>query len=96
MIQSDKILLETLVTEKISAATANLNKYTFRVTPESNQASIAYAVEKTFNVSVKKVNIINVRPKVKRNRMRRGSNGVKPGYKKAIVTVKSGQAIELI
>jgi ribosomal protein L23 len=42
------------------------------------------------------VRIINVRPKLKRSRVRRGDYGVKPGYKKAIVTLKAGQTLDIV
>ena len=96
MISADKILLEYRVTEKAAMLTANLNQYTFVVAPSANRKEVARAVAKVFNVEVVNVNIINRKPKLKTDRMRRGRPGTKGGHKKAIVTLKEGDSIELI
>ncbi len=96
MIQADKILREYRVTEKAADLAANLNQYTFEVAPEANRKEVARAVAKVFNVEVKKVNILIKKPKVKMDRTRRGRPGSKGGHKKAIVTLKEGDAIELV
>jgi large subunit ribosomal protein L23 len=97
MLSAEKIILKTVVTEKATAASSNLNCYTFKVSPGANKISVAQAVEAAFpNVDVQQVRIINVRPKLKRSRVRRGDYGVKPGYKKAIVTLKAGQTLDIV
>lgn len=96
MIQADRILLRTIVSEKATELTSHTNAYTFKVHADANKVSVAKAIAKTFEVDVAKVNILNVKPKVKRSRMRRGSAGIKSGYKKAIVTLKPGQTIDLV
>ena len=96
MITADKILREYRVTEKAADLAANLNQYTFEVAPEANRKEVARAVAKVFNVEVTKVNILNKKPKVKVDRTRRGRPGTKGGHKKAIVTLKEGDAIELV
>jgi len=96
MIIADKILKEYRVTEKASILAANLNQYTFEVAPNANRTEVGRAVAKVFNVEVKKVNILNKKPKVKTDRSRRGRPGTKGGHKKAIVTLKEGDKIELI
>ena len=96
MINAANILLETIVTEKAASSSAKANAYTFRVSPNANKVSVSQAVEKAFGVSVVKVNILNVKPKLKRDRMRRGAYGIKSGYKKAIVTLKAGDSIDLV
>jgi large subunit ribosomal protein L23 len=53
-------------------------------------------VEKVFNVSVTKVNILNRKPKPKADRSRGGRPGTKGGLKKAIVSLKEGDKIELV
>lgn len=93
---ADKILREYRVTEKAANLSANLNQYTFEVAPEANRKEVARAVAKTFNVEVTKVNILNKKPKLKVDRMRRGRPGTKGGHKKAIVTLKEGDKIELV
>ncbi len=95
MIEAERIIVRPLVTEKATEASSNLNQYYFQVTSGSNRISVKQAIEKQFEVKVKTVNILNVRPKVKRDRSRRGNNGQKPGYKKAIVRLKDGEAIDL-
>lgn len=95
MLSSDTILLEHIVTEKATEASSNANQYTFKVAPGANRIGIKNAIEGQFGVAVKKIQISNVKPKIKRDRMRRGNPGRKPGYKKAIVRLKDGDSIEL-
>ncbi|MCX6765995.1 MAG: 50S ribosomal protein L23 [Candidatus Moranbacteria bacterium] len=85
------ILIEPWITEKSHAAMA-LNKYEFRVSKDSDKSDIKMAVEELYNVRVTDVNIVNIPPK-KRNYGR--FVGKKSGYKKAIVTLKEGDKIEL-
>jgi large subunit ribosomal protein L23 len=68
------------------------NKYTFEVDIRATKPQIREAVEQVFNVDVVKVNTMRVTGKVRR--MGR-SEGKRPDWKKAIVTVKEGQRIEL-
>jgi len=68
------------------------NKYTFEVDIKATKPQIREAVEQIFNVEVEKVNTMRVRGK--RRRMGR-TEGKRPDWKKAIVTVKEGQRIEL-
>ncbi len=94
MINSEKILKGFRVTEKA----ANLqvgNQYTFIVAEDANAVAIAKAVEKTFSVTVERVNVINVKGKVKLSRMNKSNPGVKGKMKKAIVTLKKGDAIQI-
>lgn len=96
MMIPNNILREFRVTEKASNLAANLNQYTFEIDPRANRTEVARAVEEVFNVTVTKVNIVIRRPKVKADRARRGRTGTKGGHKKAIVSLKAGDAIELI
>ncbi len=94
MIQPEKIIKGFRVTEKA----ANLqvaNKYTFVVAEDANAIAVSQAVEKLFNVKVEQVNIINAKGKVKVSRMRKANAGVKGKMKKAIVTLKAGDSIQL-
>lgn len=91
---ADKVLKLVRLTEKASAQSAELGQYTFEVFPRANKAAIAEAVEKTFKVTVKRVNVQNYLGKAKRSRTGRASKG--PDFKKAIVTLKSGDKIELV
>lgn len=86
-----KILKFPLVTEK-STELAKDNQYTFVVWKEANKEEIKKAVEEKYNVKVEKVRIINV--PAKRRRVGR-ITGWKKGFKKAIVTIKEGQKIDI-
>lgn len=69
-------------------------KYVFVVNKRANKQEIAQAIEEIYSdrgVKVVSVNTISVKPKARRLR---GRPGVKPGFKKAIVTLKSGNSIE--
>jgi len=79
------------VTEK-STAFSEFNKVVFKVDKNANKKSIKKNIEKIFKVKVVKINTINIREKVK---MVRNKKAYKSGYKKAIVTLKKGQSIDL-
>ena len=96
MLETNKILKALVVTEKATALSSNVNQYTFKVFPEATRSSVAVAVEKVFSVTVTGVNILNVKPKIKRDRTRHGKLGRKGGMKKAIVSLKEGDHLELI
>ena len=96
MIHNDKILRRMMLTEKANEASSELNRYTFKVDKRATRTSIGKAVEKTFNVTVKSVKIINVKAKTKQRSVRRSRSGSRPGYKKALVSLKEGQTIELL
>jgi large subunit ribosomal protein L23 len=96
MIIADTILKEYRVTEKAAILAANFNQYTFEVAPRANRTEVGRAVAKLFNVEVTNVNILIKKPKVKTDRSRRGRPGTAGGHKKAIVTLKAGDKIELV
>ena len=68
------------------------NKTVFKVHEKANKKTIKKNIEKLFKVNVIKVNIINQKTKLK---MKQGRKSYKNGYKKAIVTLKKGQSIDL-
>ena len=86
----DKIL-SPLVTEK-STNLSEMNKVVFKVNSSADKKSIKKSIEKIFKVNVVKVNIIN---KQRRFKTARGRKIKVQGYKKAIVTLKKGQNIDL-
>ncbi|GAB4268461.1 MAG TPA: 50S ribosomal protein L23 [Opitutae bacterium] len=96
MVEQVKVFKEYRVTEKSNLLASNLNQYTFEVFPQASKGAVSSAVEERFNVSVTRVNIINIKGKAKRSRLRAGRPGKKPDMKKAIVTLKEGDKIELI
>ena len=96
MIQADKILLKTIVSEKAVEASSANNQYAFKVAPDANRIAIAKAVEKTFGVHVVKVNVLNVKPKTKRDRSRRGRVASHGGLKKAMVKLAPGETLDIV
>ena len=95
MKESVTVLKEALLTEKATTLSANNNQYVFSVDPRSSKRNVKDAVEQAFGVSVLKVNIFLVKPKSKRDRMRRNKLGHTSLVKKAIVKLKAGDAIDL-
>ena len=79
------------VTEK-STSFSEFNKVVFKVSKNANKESIKKSVEKIFKVNVIKINTINLKGKTK---MIRNKKAYTSGYKKAIVTLKKGQSIDL-
>ena len=81
------------VTEKGAAQTEKHNRYQLVVEKHANKLDIKHAVEKAFKVKVVRVNTLRVRGKARRQRTAQA--GVSPAWKKAIVTLKAGEKIEL-
>ena len=79
------------VTEK-STSLSEFNKVVFKVHKHASKNAIKKSIEKIFKVKVTKINTINLRGKTK---MVRNKKAYKSGYKKAIVTLKKGQSIDL-
>jgi large subunit ribosomal protein L23 len=87
------VIIDPVITEKTMALMQNSNKVTVRVSANSNKVEIKNAFQRLFQVKVTDVKIINVESKT----TTRGGRyqGSIPGFKKAIVTVASGEAIDL-
>lgn len=91
MKQNRNVIIRPLVTEKISNLQESENKVAFVVDRSANKIEIRKAVENRFDVKVKKVATINMKGKVKRlGRF----EGRRAHWKKAIVTLKEGFAID--
>ena len=86
----DKIL-SPVVTEK-STNLSEQNKIVFKVPNKSNKKNLKKNIEKIFKITVVKINIIN---KQSRNKITKGKKVKIAGYKKAIITLKKGQSIDL-
>ncbi len=86
----DKIF-SPIVTEK-STNISDQNKIVFKVPNKANKRNLKNNIEKIFKVNVTKINIIN---KQKRTKLSRGKKIKIAGYKKAIITLKKGQSIDL-
>ena len=86
----DKII-SPLVTEK-STNLSEQNKIIFKVPHKANKKNLKKNIEKIFKVNVTKINIINKKSRIKSTRGRKVKVS---GYKKAIITLKKGQNIDL-
>ena len=87
-----QVLIKPTITEK-STILQESGKYTFQVAPRANKVAVKEAVEKNFDVTVIDVNITKIHGK----RKRYGPRAVKqPDIKKAVVTLKPGDRINLI
>ena len=87
-----RVLIKPNITEK-STLLQESGKYTFEVAPKANKVEVKQAVETNFNVSVIDVNITKLRGKMKRYGPRIKKQ---PDKKKAVVTLKQGDRINLI
>ncbi len=87
-----EVLRRPLITEKNTAIQAPQGKYAFEVAGGANKEQVKLAVEKAFKVSVMQVNVMTVPGK---GRRMRGRWVMSPSWKKAIVTLKPGDKIEL-
>ena len=86
----DKIL-SPIVTEK-STNLSELNKIVFKIPSNSNKKNLKKNIEKIFKFNVTKINIINKQNRIK---LTRGKKVKVSGFKKAIITLKKGQSIDL-
>ncbi len=92
-----EIIIQPVLTEKAMRLTEEHNEYVFKVAPDANKIEIKYAVEKRFDVTVKKVRTINVKPKPRQRFTRTGRvSGYTPQWKKAIVTLKEGDKLDFL
>ncbi len=90
-----EIIIKPIVTEKVTAMAEKLNRYGFCVNPDANKLQIKEAVEKMYNVTVVEVNTMNYNGKKKSRYTKTGLVvGKTPAYKKAMVTLKDGDAID--
>jgi len=84
------ILLSPRISEKSSRVGEKHGQIVFNVIKDANKCEIKEAVEKLFNVKVKKVNVLNSKPLTKYFGRR---EGIRQGYKKAYVTLQAGYDI---
>ena len=93
-LEATQIILRPVISEK-SMDQTNASKYTFAVADVANKMQIKAAVEELFKVTVLSVNVMTMKPKEKSRNRRRGRQvGFTTAWKKAVVTVKSGDSIE--
>jgi len=92
MLHKRSVVRKPLLTEKVAALQDSNNQYAFIVDDAANKIEIKRAIELKYSVTVTSVNTMNVRGKVKR--MGRFV-GKRADWKKAVVTLKAGDKIEL-
>ena len=88
-------LYDKIISPHITEKATNLseqNKIIFRVPDKANKSNLKKSIEKIFKVNVTKINIINKKSRIK---LSRGKKIKVAGFKKAIVTIKKGQNIDL-
>jgi large subunit ribosomal protein L23 len=88
---NEQIVLAPVVSEKSYEGIAE-GRYAFRVHPDAHKTHVRQAVEQLFDVHVERVNIVKVPSKPKRRGLFKGT---RQGWKKAIVTVREGETIEI-
>ena len=95
MKKEHEVLVRPILTEKMLKLQEKAGKYSFVVNPDSNKIEIKRAVEKKFDVTVDSVKTVNVKGKSKQMNIRRGiTRGKRADWKKAIVTLRSGDSID--
>ena len=88
-------LYDTIISPVITEKSSNMstqNKVVFKVRDDANKKTLKKNIEKIFKVNVTKINIINKKNRIK---FTRGRTVKVKGYKKAIITLKKGQSIDL-
>lgn len=88
-----EIVKNPIITEKSTEAIKNQNKYTFLVENDANKVAIRNAIERIYKVHVTGISIVNIPEKKIKSRSR--YKGVRSGYKKAIVSLREGETINL-
>ncbi len=87
-----QVIIRPVISEKSYNLIETENQYTFQVDRRANKNQIKQAVEEAFEVSVYKVNTVNVKRKPKRQGLTRGRTSA---WKKAVVRLAPGDRIEL-
>ncbi len=93
----EDVLRRPLITEK-NTLLSEQNQYTFEVHPNATKILVKEAVEEAFGVDVLKVRTLNMKPKAKERMIRRGAGrifGTSRAVKKAMVTIRDGQRIDI-
>jgi large subunit ribosomal protein L23 len=88
-----KIILSPHISEKATIIAEKNNQYVFKVLENATKPEIKDAIEFLFNTKVKSVRVVNVRPKQK---MFKGHEGTRKGWKKAYVTLQPDQKIDIM
>ncbi len=93
-----EVIIEPVLTEKSNAMReGESKKYTFKVHPGANKKEIMEAIEKLFSVKPVACNVLNVKPKPRSSRSKGGyKKGFTSSWKKAVVTLKTGDKIDAV
>lgn len=95
MKKNQEVLIRPILTEKMLQMQETMGKYAFVVNENANKIEIKQAIQKKFDVSVDSVRTVFVKGKSKRMNTRRGiTTGKRADWKKAIVTLRSGDSID--
>lgn len=87
-----KVIMSPHISEKATMAAQLNNEYVFHVADTATKPEVKDAIEFLFNTKVKAVRIVNVRPKQK---LFRGIEGKRKGWKKAYVTLQANQTLDI-
>jgi large subunit ribosomal protein L23 len=90
-----EVLRRPLITEKSNYLSGKLNQYVFEVANEATKDLVKEAIETIFDVTVERVNMINVPAKRTRRMRSRRIMVRRGGYKKAVITLAQGQSISI-
>lgn len=90
------VLRRPIITEKSNYQTTQLNQVVFEVSTDATKAMVKESIESVFDVTVTRVNIINVPAKRSRRPQNRRVSVRRIGYKKAIITLKEGDSIDIM
>jgi len=91
-----QIIVKPIITEKVTSVADKLNRYGFVVHENANKIQIKKAIQDLYGVTVEEVNTMRYIGKIKSRNTKNGVNsGLAGRYKKAMVTLKSGDTIDL-
>ena len=96
-----KIIIRPLLSEKVNKLSESVKQYVFQVNVNSNKLQIKNAIEKKFEVKIKKVRTLNCKGKLKNTSVRSNGNilrttGFRSDWKKAIITLSEGYEIDIV
>lgn len=89
------LIVKPIITEKANSLTESLGRYSFEVHSNANKVEIKKAIEATYGVTVESVNTMKYAGKLKRNRKTWQLDGRTASSKKAIITLKEGDVIDI-
>ncbi|MBU4348052.1 50S ribosomal protein L23 [Patescibacteria group bacterium] len=89
----NKFLIKNPIITERAISGAAMGKYTFLTDSRATSSEVKKIIESEYNVKVVKTNVINAKSKIKR---KGNIVGIRPGYKKIIVTLKKGQKLDIL